>query len=108
LAFLEMPEVQVMKSAIFCEHANESPVTRPCRCSSECYCKAEGGCRPHRAEEEFVATGEPGWFNRRATIVEEQNRSFREWFGAPQRRVDARAEIASLRAQLDEIERRIG
>lgn len=44
------------KSALFCEHANESPLYERegerlvCRCPEDCYCKDEGGCKGLRRE----------------------------------------------------------
>lgn len=40
-----------MKSAIYCEHANESPVTCPCRCPNDCYCKRQGGMCVRKLEQ---------------------------------------------------------
>lgn len=43
-----------MKSAVYCEHANESPLYARdgdklvCRCPEDCYCKHEGGCKELR------------------------------------------------------------
>jgi len=33
-------------SAVCCNHANEVPAQ--CVCATNCYCKAEGSCAPHR------------------------------------------------------------
>ena len=31
-------------SALYCDHANESPRHAPCQCPADCYCKREGNC----------------------------------------------------------------
>ncbi len=37
-------KVTYYKSALYCDHANETPSTLICKCPTDCYCKNEGNC----------------------------------------------------------------
>lgn len=65
-------ETQTVKSAIFCDHANEVPVY--CLCSPDCYCK-EHTCKPR------IGVPLPNRNEDPIEIYEQAIAKMREWLG---------------------------